>query len=162
MSAGHALAIPFDTLFPLLKNADMPSLAGSFVGKYTAGERGGPQHIEVMHFAEQVLHVLQIVAPQLVLGGKEIFDNVAKAFDANAQGMERDLRPVAQSTRVEFTGSSPAFEGQVFEHRASRPDVGGARRQGPAPLAPLFAVEFVEGCASLMLLFILATVEDFE
>src|SRR5258708_33098151 len=105
-----------------------------------------------MHFAEQVLHLLQIVAPQLVLGGKKILDDVAKAFDANAQGMKRDLRPVAQSASMQFTGGGPALEGQMLEYGASRPDVGGARRQGRAPLTPLFAVEFLEGSQGLVLL----------
>src|SRR5258708_39764887 len=113
-----------------------------------------------MHFAEQVLHLLQIVAPQLVLGGKKILDNVAKVFDANAQRVERDLRPVAQSASVEFTGGSPPFEGEVVEYGASRPDVGGARGQGLAPLTPLFAVEFIEGGAGLIFLLIFAAVQN--
>src|SRR5258708_1027369 len=115
-----------------------------------------------MHFAEQILHLLQIVAPLLVLSGKEILHNVAKSFDANAQSMERDLRAVAQSTSVELTGGSPALEREVLEHGASRPDVGGAHRQGLAPLTPLFAVEFLESGAGLVLLLIFAAAKNLK
>src|SRR5258708_34273970 len=76
--------------------------------------------------------------------------------------MGRDLRVVAQSTSVEFTGGSPAFEREVLEHGASRPDVGGAHRQGLAPLTPLFAVEFLESGAGLVLLLIFAAAKNLK
>ena len=100
-----------------------------FVGEDVAGKRGRPQHVEIVYFAEQVLHVLQVVAPGFVFVGKEIFDDVAKAFDADAQGVKRNLRAIAQGAGVQFAGGSPAFEREMFEDSAAGPNAGGAERK---------------------------------
>src|SRR5207245_480616 len=104
-----------------------------------------PQHIEIVDLAQQVLHVLQIVAPGFVLNGQEIFDDVAEALDADAQRVEADLRAVAEGAIVQVAGGGPAFEGEVLEYRAAGANAGGSLGQGLAPLAPFFAVEFAEG-----------------
>ena len=74
----------------------MPDFARRFVGEDVAGKLSRPEHIEVVDFAQQILHVFQVVAPGFVFLRKEIFDDVAKAFDADAQGMQRNLRAIAQ------------------------------------------------------------------
>ena len=59
-------------------------------------KRGCPQHVEIVYLAQQVLHVLQVVAPGLVLLGEKILDDVPEPFDPDPQSVERNLRSVAQ------------------------------------------------------------------
>ena len=117
-----------------------------------AGKRGRPQDVEVVNLAEQILHVLEVVAPGLVFLRKEIFDDVTKTFDADAQGMKCNLRAIAQGAGVKIAGRSPAFEREVLEYRTTWPNAGGAERKNLAPLTPLFEVEFVECGAGFVLL----------
>ena len=125
-------------------------------------KRSRPQHVKIVDFAEQVLHVLQALAPGLVLVGKEILDDVAKAFDADAQSVKCNLRTIAQSAGVQFASGGPAFQRQVLEHRAAGSNTGGAQGKRLAPLAPLLAVEFVECRARFGFLLGLAGLENFE
>jgi hypothetical protein len=127
-----------------------------------ATQRRRPQHIEIVHFAEQVLHVLQVVAPEFVLDGQKILDDVTEAFDADAQRVQRDLRPVAHGPDMQIAGSRPALQRQMLEDRTARPDVRGAQRQRLAPLAPLFTVEFFESCLRLVLLHSFAVLQNFK
>src|SRR5580658_3781352 len=81
--------------------------------KYLACQCRRPKHIQVVDFAQQILHRLQVVAPGLVLLGQEILDDVAKAFDADAQAVKRNLGAVAKSAVVEIAGGGPTLEGEV-------------------------------------------------
>ena len=65
------------------------------VGKNVAGDGRRPEHIEVVNFAEQVLHFFEVVTPGLVFGGKKILDDVAEALDADAKAVKCGLRAVA-------------------------------------------------------------------
>ena len=124
--------------------------------------RGCPQHVQIVHFAEQILHMLQVVAPGLVLHGQKILDDIAKALDADPQSMKRHLGPVAQGAIVQFARGRPALQSKMLEHRAARPDARRTQRQGLAPLPPLLAVEFFERRASFALLLSFAPFQNFE
>ena len=63
---------------------------------------------------------------------------------------------------MEFAGFGPTFEGEVPEQRASGAETGGALGQRLAPLAPLLAIEVVEGGFRLVLVLGLAVGEDLE
>ena len=65
----------------------MPHLPRSFVVEDARLHRRCPEHVEVVYFPKQVLHVLQIGTPCLVLLGQKIFDDVAESFDPDAQGV---------------------------------------------------------------------------
>src|SRR5437879_13035091 len=114
----------------------MPVFLRVCIWKGVALDGGVPENIEVVDFAEQVLNFLEVIAPGCVLFGKEIFDDVAKALDADAQGVQCYLRAVAQGAVVESAGFGAAFEGEVLEQRASRAETGstpGERRARSAP-----------------------------
>ena len=160
--ADHFGAIAVDALGALGENSFAPALARIFIGKNMAGDGCGPEHIEVVNFAEQVLHFFEVVAPSLVLGGKEILDDVAEALDADAEGVECDLGAVAQGAVVEFPGCRPALESEMLEERAARAEAGGARGKRFAPVAPLLAVELFESGVGFEFLFALAGGQDFQ
>lgn len=137
----------------LLRALTPGNLARKGLGrKYLACKRRRPKHIQVVDFAKQILHRLQVVAPGLVLLGQEILHDVAQTFDADAQGVKRNLGAVAKGAVVEIAGGGPTLEGEVLEHSAAGADVRCALRQRAAPLAPLLAVEFSEGDAGFALL----------
>ena len=73
----------------------MPGLSGRIVRKNVAGKRRCPQHIEIVHFAQQILHMLQIVAPGFVLFREKILDDIAKALNPDAKCVQRNLRAIA-------------------------------------------------------------------
>ena len=140
----------------------MPALARISVRKNVAGDGSGPEHVEVVNFAEQVLQFFKVVAPGFVLGGKKILDDVAEAFDADAQAVECDLGAIAQGAVVEFAGFGPALESEMFEEWAARTEAGGARGKRVAPLPPLLAVEFFESGVGFVLLFALRGASGFS
>ena len=65
----------------------MPAFFCVGVRKDVALDGSVPENVEVVDFAEQVLNFLEVVAPGFVLFGKEIFDDVAEALDADAQSV---------------------------------------------------------------------------
>ena len=97
-----------------------------------------------------------------MLFGQEILDDVAKAFDADSQGVKRNFGAVAQGAVVEVAGGGPTLQGEVLEDSASGADVGCTLWQRAAPLAPLLAVEFLEGGAGFALLFGFAADKNFQ
>jgi len=127
-----------------------------------AGNRGRPEHIKVVDFAEQILHFFEIVAPCFVLDGKKVLHYVAQALDADAQSVKRGLGAVAQGAVVQFAGFGPAFEREMFEQRAAQAKVGGPRRQRSAPLPPFLAVELFARGVLFELLLALAGVADLD
>jgi hypothetical protein len=158
--AEHFDAVGINTLGTLAKNYFVPALPRNRIGKNMTGNSRGPKHVEIVDFAEQVLDMLQIIAPCFVLDGEKILDDIAEALDSDAEGMERYLGAISQGAIVEFAGRGPAFEREVFEERATRPDVSRSHRERFAPLSPLLGIEFFKGRLSFLLLFFFATLED--
>src|SRR5450631_1086812 len=146
------LPIFVNPLRALVNDSRMPALARIFVWKYVARQRGGPQHVQIVHLSQQVLHVLQVVAPSLVLDGQKILDDVAKPFDPNSESMKPNLRPVTQRPGVPFPRRRPAFQCQMLEYRAPQPNARRAHGQRSAPLPPLLAIKFLKRSASFPLL----------
>ena len=66
---------------------------------------GGPEHIEIVDLAEQVLHVLEIVAPGGVLFGQEILDNVAEALDSDTKPVKSGEEPLRITWRCNLYAS---------------------------------------------------------
>ena len=115
-----------------------------------------------MDFPEQVLDLLEVVAPALVFHGKKVLDAVAESLDDDAKAMECGLRAVAEGAIVQLASLGPALQGEVLEERAAGADAGRTRGKRVAPAAPLLAVEFFQRSMSFTLLFLLAAFEDFE
>src|ERR1700689_4988162 len=163
--AYHLLAVALDAPGAFGENSFAPLLARVFVRKSgvrknMAGDGRGPEYVEVMDLAEQVLHFFEVVAPGLVFRGQEILDDVAEALDADAEAVKGSLGAVTQGAVVEFAGFGPAFESQMFEERAAEPNARGTSRKNSRPLTPLLAVEFFESGMGFELLLFFACGED--
>src|SRR6266851_5141325 len=91
MSPDHFFAIQIDPRSPLGEDSGMPATSSYLIGKDLAGRRSRPQHVQVMHFAEQILQILQIVTPGQMQFGQKIFDSVAKTLYTDAQSVESRL-----------------------------------------------------------------------
>src|ERR1700736_4203531 len=91
MSTDHFFAIEIDPPGPLGEDSGMPASSSYLIGEDLAGRRSRPQHVQVMHFAEQILQVFQIVTPGQMQFGQKIFDSVAKTLYADAQSVESRL-----------------------------------------------------------------------
>src|SRR5438552_3365209 len=100
----------------------MPSRTREDIVKDLTGRGCGPQHIEIVYFAEQVLYMLQVAAPGEMLFRQEIFNDIAKPLDTDAQGMQRDLRTATHCALVQFLSRGPALQGKMPEYRAARPN----------------------------------------
>src|ERR1700731_3174777 len=85
MSTDHSFAIETDPCGPFGADSGMPVTSSFLVWKDLARRRSRPQHVQVMHFAEQILQVFEIVTPGQMQFGQKIFDRVAKILHADAQ-----------------------------------------------------------------------------
>src|ERR1700758_1930422 len=94
------LAIFVDALGPFVANALVPGLTARLICENVMGLCCSPEHVEIMHVAQQILQMFQIVRPCFVLSGKKVLDDVPEPLNADTQGVERDLRPVSQCSRV--------------------------------------------------------------
>ena len=63
---------------------------------------------------------------------------------------------------MELVGLHPALESQMLEQETPRSDTSSTSRQSPAPLAPLFAVEFIQSHTGSARLFLLTTRKNLE
>src|SRR5262249_52084207 len=126
------------------------------------GLRRGPNNIKIVYFAQQVLHMLQVVRPSFVLYRKEVFNNVAKAFDADAESVPCHLRAVAKCNRVQLACGGPSFQCEMLKDGTPQANARGALGQRITPLPPLLSVEFFKGCTSFALLLDFASLKDFE
>src|SRR5271166_2849770 len=162
IGANHFGAVLIDALGALGEDSFMPVVARTCIGKNLTGIGRGPKHIEIMNLTEQILDFLEVVAPSLVLDGKKILYDITEAFDSDPQAVERDLRAVAQSTGMEFTGSGPALQSKMFKERAPRTDAPGANGKRLAPRSPLFAIKLFKSGLSLVPLLALTAVQDLE
>src|SRR5579859_3898443 len=115
-----------------------------------------------MDLTQQVLHMLQIIAPGFVLRGQEVFHDIAESLNSNAQGMKGHLRAIAQGPRVKFACRGPTLQREVLEYCASRTDPHGKYGQRFAPVPPLLAIKFLKGCTSLMFVSGLPGFEDLK
>src|SRR3981081_2706040 len=115
---------------------------------YVAVDRGGPQHVEIVHFAEQVLQSFQIVTPLGMLSRQKVFHRITKVFDSDTQFVPADRGPGADSAFVQLVSLRPLFERKMKVNEASRAHPCRAARQRLAPLPPLFAIELFEILAS--------------
>src|SRR5580692_1296824 len=158
----HLGTVAVDALDALEENYFSPTFARMLIGKHLARDGRGPEHVEVMDLAQQVLDFFQVVSPRFVLDGQKIFHNIAEAFDADAETVECNLGAVAQGTVVEFPGFGPALEREMFKERTTLPEACSSCGQRFAPLPPLFAVEFFESGLRCVLLFRFATTKDSE
>ena len=91
MSTDHFFAIEIDPRGPFGEDSGMPATSSFLIRKDLAGRRSRPQHVQVMHFAEQILQIFQIVTPGQMQFGQKIFDSVAKTLYADAQSVESRL-----------------------------------------------------------------------
>jgi hypothetical protein len=80
----HLFAISIQSLATFLGDPLLPARLGCAVRENAGAQGGGPEHVEIVDFAENILHVLEIVAPGGVLLGQEILHDVAEALDADA------------------------------------------------------------------------------
>ena len=96
----------------------MPAIARSLVRKHVTRKSRRPQHVNVMHLAEQILHVFEIAAPGFMLDRQEIFHDIAKALNPNAQRVERHLGLVPQRGHVQIASGRPALQCEMFEYGA--------------------------------------------
>ncbi len=106
--------------------------------------------------------MLQVMAPQLMLDWQKVFDDVAEAFDPDAQRMQRNLRAVAHGAGVKFASRGPALQGQMLEYRAAGADAGGPLGKNLAPVPPLLAVELPEGGTGFVFFFGFAALQNHE
>src|SRR5947209_4488816 len=88
-------AVFVDALVTFFLDAGVPEFTRGLVREHVALEGGVPENVEIVNFAEEVLQVLEVVAPKLVFLRKKIFDDIAEAFDADAQAVEGNLRASA-------------------------------------------------------------------
>src|SRR5262249_29534096 len=95
---GHGCAIGLQTLLPCLLNASAPLGPRLNVGEGVNANRGLPQNIQIVYFAQNVLYALQVLAPAFAKGGEKILHDVTKSLQSDAQCMECDIGPIAQST----------------------------------------------------------------
>ena len=137
----HFLAVSLDSLDALLLNSVLPAGAGSAVGEDVGGNGGGPENVEIVNLAQQVLHMLEIVAPGRVLLGQEVFDDVAKAFDADTKPVKCGRGGAAHGLAVEPVGFGPALEGEMTKDQTTRPEPCHPAGQRTSPALPLLAVE---------------------
>src|ERR1700733_344728 len=93
---------------------------------------------------------------------EEILDYIAKALNPDAESVQRALGAVTQGAAVQGIGFGPALQSKMLEEGAAQPDRCRTCGKSPAPLAPLFAVEFFESCFNFVLLLQFAVAEDFQ
>jgi len=63
---------------------------------------------------------------------------------------------------VQPVGFRPTFKGEVFEDEASGTNSGGTTGQEGNPFLPLFAIELLKSCSSLLLMLSLAQSQNLQ
>ena len=158
----HFGAVVVDALGARGQNSLPPLSARMWIGKNMTRDGGGPEHVEIVNFTEQVLDLFEVIAPSLVLNREKVFYDVTEALDADSQTVESQLRSVVQRLAMKFASGGPALQGEMLEKRVAQADARGPGRERLAPLAPLFAIELFESGLRFMLLLLFSMAENSE
>src|SRR5258708_28912770 len=121
MSTDHFFAIEIDPSGPFGEDSGMPASSSFLIRKDLAGRRSRPQHVQVMHFAEQILQIFQVVTPCQMQFGQKIFDSVAKTLYTHAQSLATRLRVLPHCRPFDLVGLDQTLESEIMQQATSLP-----------------------------------------
>ena len=101
----------------------------------------GAQDVEVMHFAQSVLQIAQVLRPLSMTLGQKILDRVAKALDADSQLVIGNAAAVPQRVAMQFARVHPALQRDMLKDQAFQRNLAGTFGQMGVQRSPLLAVE---------------------
>src|ERR1700738_1128772 len=100
------------------------------------------QDVEVVHFTENVLKLLQVRAPRLVLLGQQTFHGVAEFLQANAKSVPGGWLVCPQRLAVQFLCFIQPLDGQALRGEASRGHEADPFAQLALQALPAFLIKF--------------------
>src|SRR5579864_1352052 len=96
-------------LFAFLFYPISPLRSCRWIGEDSEAESRMPEHIQVVHVAQRILHFFKIPAPRFMQAGEEVFNGVSKTLDSDAQVVERDVSAIAQCPTMQRMSFVPTF-----------------------------------------------------
>jgi hypothetical protein len=154
VGAAHFVFVFTDTLLSFESDARVQLSRGSVTTRLLRDFI--TEHIQIVDLAEQILHMLQILAPPPVVIGEKILDGVAKAFDPDAQLMKIAIVVRAHGEFVEAMGIRPTLQRQMSIHKTSRRESTRPPVEFFREFQPSLGVELLESVARSPLLIVLS------
>src|SRR6266478_1543774 len=100
------------------------------------------QHIQVMHFAQQVLHPLQIFAPTLVQFRQQALHRVSKSLHTNSQLMPRLRLHGPQRLQMQLSRRRQSLQRQALRRQTIRRNNSRSVPQHPFVTLPRLRIKF--------------------
>src|SRR3974390_1944591 len=144
------LPISLEAFLPFALNSFPPCRARLF--RFRGGLQCDSlrQHIQIVHISEQVLKVLQIVAPRLITFRQEALDRIAESFHSNSQHVPVLTLTGTQRLSMQLFCCSVPLQCEALRRKSIQRYYPHAPRQGPLELPPGPVIELPGHLQSLL------------